>query len=623
MVKEEIKKAILFATKDFDLGELSFVVEHPGDETKGDYATNVAMVGFRTSPPAVIPAKAGIYTDGSRIESGMTGGGGSYNSPRELAEKIKESLDKDENLKKIVDKIEIAGPARLPDGQGFINFWLKKDYLLTELSEILKAGDDYGKTEWAKGKTFEVEHTSPNPNKAMHLGHLRNNVTGMAIANLFEAGGAKVIRDAVDNNRGIAIAKLMWGYLKFAKKDGDEGKDIEYWFTHQDEWSTPDDLGLRPDRFVDEYYVKGSEDFKNKPVEEEVRQIVVDWEAEDKKTWALWKIVLDYSYAGQALTLARLGNQWDRVWHEHEHYKEGKVWVEKGIKKGVFKVLPDGAVLTNLEKFGLTDTIVIKSDGTALYITQDLALTALKRKTYKADKLYWVIGPEQSLDLKQMFAVCEQLGIGKVTDFTHIPYGYMSIKGQGKMSSRAGNVVYIDQLLDMASEEIKKVTKKRDYSKAEEDETAEILGVGSVKYSILKVGRMTNMAFDLESSISFEGDSGPYLNYVYVRTLGVAKKAGKTDLTIGNKDLNESETSLLRYLCRFPEIVTSAGEDMSPNIICSYLFELAQKFNIFYGQGPIVGSGVAEGRRLALNKAVGRTIKNGLRLLGIKVVEKM
>jgi len=565
---------------------IDFVVEHPADESHGDYATNVAMM--------------------------MEG------NPRELAQGLAEKLKKSAVLGGVVDlpRIEVAGP-------GFINFWLKEDWLLSEAGEVTQLSDEYGKGNWGKGQIYEVEHTSPNPNKAMHLGHLRNNVTGMAVANLFEAGGVKVIRDAVDNNRGIAIAKLMWGFLKFAKKDGKETEDVDYWHLHQDEWQTPEDKGMRPDRFVDELYVKGAEDSKNKPVEEKVRKLVVDWEAENKTTWALWRNVLDYSYEGQAMTLARLGNRWDKVWHEHEHYKEGKAWVDKGIKKKIFKVLPDGAVLTDLSKFGLTDTIVIKSDGTALYITQDLALTSLKKKTYKADRLFWVIGPEQSLDLKQMFAVCEQLGIGKVRDFTHIPYGYMSIKGQGKMSSRTGNVVYIDQLLDLAKDEISKVIEERGFTEKEEESVSEKLGVGSVKYSILKVGRMTDMAFDLASSISFEGDSGPYLNYVYVRTKGVARKANDDKAEVIIDELSDTEKSILRWIARFSEVVESAGKDLAPNLVCSYLFELSQKYNSFYSKNPIAGGGRYKGRRLTINNAVGQIIKTGLKLLGIEVVEKM
>ena len=576
--------------------EVDFVVEHPADETKGDFASNVALQQLRS-----------------------LGGQAMFKNPRELAESIVEKLKIDKELGEVVDvsRIEVAGP-------GFINFWLKEGWLLSEAGKVSQLGDEYGKGSWGKGKVYEVEHTSPNPNKAMHIGHLRNNVTGMALANIFEAGGIKVIRDEIDNNRGIAIAKLMWGYLKFAKKDKKEITDMKYWNDHQDEWETPEEKGMRPDLFVDELYVKGSEDYKvSEEIENSIKKLVVDWENEDESTWALWKKVLDYSYQGQNLTLERLGNKWDKIWREHEHYKAGKDMVTSGLKKGVFKKLPDGAIITQLEKYGIPDTVVVKKDETSLYITQDLALTKLKKETFHADRIFWVIGPEQSLAMKQVFCVSEQLGIGKVAEFTHVPYGYISIKGKGKMSSRTGNVVYIDQLLDLAREEIVEKIKDRGFSKKEEGIISEKLGIGSVKYSILKVGRLTDMDYDLETSISFEGDSGPYLNYVYVRTKGVMKKVGNEKVDVVTDELSETEKSVLRWITRFPEAVESAGKDLSPNLVCSYLFELSQKYNLFYGKNQIAGGGKFMGRRLAINNAVGQIIKNGLKLLGIEVVEKM
>ena len=573
--------------------DIDFVVEHPADESKGDWAANIALVMFQELK--------------------------TIKNPRELAEKIVVELKKSEVLGEVVDlsRVEVAGP-------GFINFWVKESWLLSEASKVSQLGDEYGKGGWGKGKIYEVEHTSPNPNKAMHIGHLRNNVTGMALANIFEAGGIKVIRDEIDNNRGIAIAKLMWGYLKFAKKDKKEITDMKYWNDHQDEWETPEDKGIRPDLFVDELYVKGSEDYKvSEEIENSIKKLVVDWENEDKSTWALWKKVLDYSYQGQNLTLARLRNKWDKIWREHEHYKAGKAMVTAGLKKGVFKKLPDGAIITQLEKYGIPDTVVVKKDGTSLYITQDLALTKLKKETFHANRIFWVIGPEQSLAMRQVFCVSEQLGIGKVSEFTHIPYGYITIKGRGKMSSRTGNVVYIDQLLDLAKEEIVEKIKDRGFSKKETEVISEKLGIGSVKYSILKVGRLTDMDYDLETSISFEGDSGPYLNYVYVRVKGVMKKVGNEKSDVVADELSETEKSVLRWIARFPEAVESAGKDLAPNLICSYLFELSQKYNSFYGKNQIADGGKFMGRRLAINNAVGQIIKNGLKLLGIEVVEKM
>jgi len=568
---------------------LGFDIEATGNPEFGDYTSNVAM------------------TDRSLITT--------HGSPRKSAEAIVEKLKLNKDLSDVVDKIDIAGP-------GFINFWLKKDVLVESLEQIEEEKDKYGILDVGKGKIWGIEHTSPNPNKAMHLGHLRNNVTGMAIANIAEACGYKVIRDCIDNDRGIAIAKLMWGYLKFAKKDGNQDSDIGYWYSHQDEWQTPEDLKTRPDRFVDQFYVKGSVDFEaDKSVEEKVRALVVDWEAEEPKTWALWKKVLDYSYQGQEMTLKRLGNIWDKVWHEHEHYKIGKKMVELGLKKGIFKKLEDRAIITDLDKYKLTDTVVTKSDGTALYITQDLALTELKKKTFRADKLFWVIGPEQSLAMQQVFAVCEQLGIGKKEDFVHLAYGYMSIKGQGKMSSRLGNVIYIDDLLDLAKAKVKKIMDGGSLGEKEIDEISEIVGVGAVKYSILKVGRLQDMAFDINESVSVEGNSGPYLQYTVARTNSVLAKSKKTG-ELKSVGLNQEELLVLRALVKYPETIEQCTKMYSPNLLCNYLYDLASKFNSFYNQDKIIGSQNQE-FRIMLTAGVGQVLKNGLKLLGIETPERM
>ncbi len=583
-IKNEIVKVLHEISK-----EKAVSLEFPENSEFGDFTTNIALV-------LASKEKA---------------------NPKYLAKSIVGKLGEKHNLKSIIDKIEIAGP-------GFINFWLKRDALVDNLIEIASEKEKYGSSTFGKGEIWGIEHTSPNPNKAMHLGHLRNNVTGMAIANLAEACGYKVIRDCIDNDRGIAIAKLMWGYLKFGRKDGKTDADINSWFEHQEEWQTPDDLNLRPDRFVDLFYVKGSTDFEaNEEVEERVRKIVVDWEADEPKTWALWKKVLAYSYQGQEMTLKRLGNIWDKVWHEHEHYREGKKFVEEGLKKGIFKKLDDGAAVTDLAKYKLSDTIVMKSDGTALYITQDLALTKLKKDTFKADKLFWVIGPEQSLAMQQMFAVCEQLGIGKREEFIHLAYGYMSIKGQGKMSSRLGNVIYIDELLDLAKAKVKKIMDGADINATEIEKISEEVGVGAVKYSILKVGRLQDIAFDINESVSVEGNSGPYLQYTVARTNSVlAKVKGeRQELKVGG-GLNEEEMTVLRSLIRFQGVVELSVKNYSPNLLCNYLYELASKFNSFYNIHKIIG-GENEEFRLALTGGVGQVLKNGLKILGISTPEKM
>ncbi len=516
-------------------------------------------------------------------------------------------------------------------GSGFINFTLSDKYLKQVVYDILN-DQNFGSSDIGKNKIWAIEHTSPNPNKSMHLGHLRNNVTGMAIANLWEQIGVKVIRDAVDNDRGIAIARLMWGYLKFGHKQGKTITDLEYWFKHQDEWFTPAEKNLRPDKFMDELYFLASQDFKNDPiVEQKIRQLVIDWEAHSETTWALWKKVMDYAHRGQDMTLKRLGNKWDKVWHEHEHYELGKELVLAGLAQGVFRKLDDGAILTDLQTYGLADTIVQKSDGTSLYITQDLALTKLKKQTHNADRLFWVVGPEQSLALKQMYAVCEQLGFAKLDDLIHIPYGFMSIKDQGKMSSRQGNVVYIDDLIDQAKAAVLQVMNRDNFTLKEIEELSELVAVGAVKYSILKVARTTDTAFDFKQSLRLDGNSGPYLQYTYARAKSVLAKA-KVDLkTLEDKARLSAEIPLsieanlvMRLIYRFPDVIQQAAEEYEPSLLATFLHELAKKYNSFYSKQQIL---VTDEKikifRLSLTLAVAKVMAKGLIILGIDAPERM
>ncbi|MDH5442225.1 MAG: arginine--tRNA ligase [Candidatus Nomurabacteria bacterium] len=581
-IQETIKKILTDALTTLDVAVSSgaIVLEHPTELSHGDFSANIAMS---------LAKKEG-------------------KNPREFAEQILAEIEK--NLPTEIISVAVAGP-------GFINFKLADKFFADSLGEITKQGDDFGKNNNTH-ETWVIEHTSPNPNKAMHLGHLRNNLTGMAIANVAEWNGAHVIRDMVDNNRGIAIAKLMWGYLKFAKKD-DENTDVDYWFDHQGEWETPDDQGIRPDRFVDALYVRGSEDFKIPDVEKIVRDFVVRWEADDQKIRALWQTVLDYSTQGQQMTLDRLGNKWDYKWHEHEHYQQGKDLVAEGLSKGIFQKLDDGAILTNLESYNIPDTIVQKSDGTALYITQDLALTRLKKEKYNADKLFWVIGPEQSLAMKQMFAVSEQLGTGNFSDFIHIPYGWMSLKGQGKMSSREGTVVYIDDMIDEAKAKVMERLENKD------DALAEMVALGAVKFFILKVGRNQDTAFDVDESISIEGDSGPYLQYTYARCRSMLEKAHNLEIEPLSSIPDKWEiTDVERLLYRFPEIIEKSLVDYAPHHVAQYLIDIAHAFNSFYGNTKIVDADdVTSPYKLAITSAVSQVIKNGLEILGIESPERM
>ncbi len=588
-MKNKLEKIIKEALKNLEIDIESISLEHPAEIIHGDYSTNVAL------------------SCAKKLEQ----------NPKVLAEKIVSELLK--NKSDEIEKIEIAGP-------GFINFYLSKEFFTNSIKEICEEKENFGKTKIFDGQTWAIEYASPNPNKAMHLGHLRNVLTGVSVCKLLEANGAHVIREMVDNNRGIAIAKLMWGYLVGAKKDGTRVEDISCWTEHQNEWQEPSDVGATPDRFVDTLYVVGANEYETDPaVAEKIKKLVVLWENKNKDIWKLWEKVLSYAYEGQKKTLSRLGARFDFVWHEHEHYEEGKSFVEKGLKKGIFKKLEDGAILSDLEKMGLTDTVVVKKDGTALYITQDLALTDLKKKKHNATKMIWIIGPEQSLAMNQLFAICEQLGVGMRSEFIHLAYGYMSIKGQGKMSSRKGNVMYLDDVLDEAKNKIKEIMKDRVSADVLEKDS-EIIAHSAITLGILKAGRMTDIAFDLDDALRLEGDTGPYLEYSTVRAFSLVKKAHDEGFTKYNFKPKGLEISALeKHLYRYPEIVERAGVELSPSTIANYLIELAGLFNGFYAQGQIIDSSDKEMTlyKVAITDAFANTMKNGLSLLGISVPEKM
>lgn len=512
---------------------------------------------------------------------------------------------------------------------GFVNIYFTATAKTQHLTDINHLGADFGKNKLHQGEKWVIEHTSPNPNKAMHLGHLRNNLVGMGIVRLLKQSGAEVVSDAVYNNRGIAIAKVMYGYLAHMKQVANIPTDISYWAEHQSEWFTPEEKGVKPDVFVTECYVLGERDIKeNEEINQIVRQMVVDWEAGDVTVWKLWELMLEYAYAGINRTLARLYSHWDKVWYEHEHYQNGKEYVERGLAEDIFVELTDGAVLTNIEAgYGLPETILLKNDGTSLYITQDIALTDLKKKTYQADKLVWVIGPEQSMALKQLFAVCEQLGIGKLNDFTHVTYGYVGLRDESgafkKMSSRAGTVVLIDDVIDTVKETIKtRLQADAKHDIETQEKLAERLALAAVKFAFLKSDRTQEMSFDVEQSVDIHGDSGMYVLYSYVRTQSILRKANVGGAIIFPESLGE-EADLVRSLIYFNDVVKKAIDDLSVHHVAQYLLEVAGEFNRWYAKEIILDGGANEAYKLTIVQAVAVVIKNSLELLGIETVDEL
>lgn len=595
-MRDETEKCIRDALTRFleerALPHIPFQIEHTGSKEHGDMTTALAFLLTKELQKA----------------------------PLQIAEDIASYLRAQDIPG--VQKIEAAGA-------GFLNIYMNGTYYGKVLSALLFQPQDFGKNTEKEGEVWAIEHTSPNPNKAMHLGHLRNNLVGMSIGQVLSWCGAKVIFDAIDNDRGIAIAKLMWGYLSLMRKKTGTPIDLAYWDAHREAWYTPEEKEMLPDVFVSVCYVAGDSACKDPEVEQAVRELVVQWEEGNELVWKVWSHVLGYAHEGIDRTLTRLGNRWDHVWHEHEHYQKGKEFVEKGLVQGVFQRLADGAVLTNLEAYHIPDTVLLKRDGTSLYITQDLALTALKKEKYRADHLVWVIGPDQSLALQQLFAVCEQLGIGKISEFTHVAYGYVTLKnksgGVQKMSSRAGTVVLIDDVIDSVREALRSTmhSTERIRTDEERDILAEQLALAAVKFSILKTERTQDMSFDVERSVETKGDSGIYVMYTYVRTQSILQKAR----ALGKKGMVPQELthglSVMKIVRLFPLVVLRAEKDLSVHHIAQYVLELAGAFNHWYATEAILDGGADEAQKIAVVEATGHVLKNSLMLMGITTVDEM
>lgn len=609
------------------------VLEHPlrqaqGKLDFGDYSVNLALILFgRLKKKPENPA-----------------------NPFDLANTLVNTW-RSAGLPEEVAKIEVAPP-------GFINLWLQNSHLISQLQQVLDKKDRYGRADGLTGKKILLEHTSPNPQTTITLGHLRNNFLGMSVSRILEFSGAKVTKDCIVNDRGIHLCRAIWGYLVFGRRgSGLKKKELlnfrevtdqqlkkltkktnweEFlaaWVKKKSAWWQPAELRLKPDHANLIWYVLGSRAYElSEKVKKQVEEILIAWEAKNKDVRKAWGQILDWSAKGYAETYQRIGSLHDWVWHESNHWQKGKDIVKEGLKKKVFR-RSEGAIVTNLSKYGLSDTVVVKTDGTALYLTQDLALTKLKCQKFPGDLYIWDIGAEQTLYFKQMFAVCEELGIGRQDKFFHLSYALINFKGGGKMATRKGDVVMADEIIDELQGRALKIIKASNQelrgklNQKQLESLAEKVAVGAVKYSLLKFSRDTTIYFDIDESLALEGNSGPYLQYTHARCRSVLRRAKifNSQFPISNLNWKDEELAILRTIYQFPEVVLAAGQNYAPNLICNFLFDLASKFNLFYNKHSILKAGDPElvKRRLALTVAVGQILKNGLGLLGIETPERM
>lgn len=519
-------------------------------------------------------------------------------SPAEVAKEMSQKI----KPAGVVEKIVSAGP--------YLNFFLTKEKIIsTVLGQILKENKKYGNSKILKKEKIMIEYVSPNANKPLHLGHLRNGLVGEAVANLLEAIGAKVVRTSLVNDRGAHVCKSMVAYKHWGDK------------------KTPVTEKIKGDHFVGNFYVLFAQEVaENKELEDEVRKMLEQWEAGDKKVLALWKKMTSWVLKGFEQTYKRVGIKFDKIYFESKIYKEGKKIILDGLKQGKFVKDQTGAALVKLGE-GLSDKVLLRADGTALYVTQDLYLAKLKFDEYKLTRSIYCVGSEQELYLKQLFKILEILGYGWAKNLYHLSHGMIYLP-EGKMKSRAGTVVdadeFMDKLEDYAAEEIKS---RHDFlSEKETAGRAAEIALAALKYFILQVDPKTDMHFDPKKSLSFVGRTGPYLEYSHARICSIIRKAKiKTAGKIDFGRLGEKwERDLVLHLAKFPEILEKAARGYNPAILANYLYDLAKTFSDFYRDVQVIKADPETRKaRVALVHAVRIVLARGLNLLGISAPEAM
>ncbi len=517
--------------------------------------------------------------------------------------------------------------------KGFLNMVIKKGHWVSALNNIL-ADDNFGKkTPTAESPLYMVEYSSPNTNKPLHLGHVRNNLLGSSLCRILEACGLRVVKTNIVNDRGIHICKSMLAWKLFGNGE------------------TPENSGKKGDHLVGDYYVKFDKEYraqvkelmaqgqseedakKNAPLMVEAQQMLKKWEDGDKEVRALWEMMNNWVYAGFDETYKRMGVSFDKIYYESQTYLDGKAKVNEGLEKGVFYRREDGSVWADLTKDGLDEKLLLRADGTSVYMTQDIGTAQQRFRDYDISRMIYVVGNEQNYHFQVLSILLDRLGFKWGKDLVHFSYGMVELP-EGKMKSREGTVVDADDLMDKMVEDAKQMSlelgKLQDCSEAEVDEVARICGLGALKYFILKVDPRKNMMFDPKESIDFNGNTGPFIQYTHARICSVLRKATEMGITLPNKlneDLQISDTEgvLIQALASYPDVVAQAGKEFSPALIANYIYDLVKQFNSFYHDFSILKEENEDVRafRLLLSKSVAKVVKSGMGLLGIEVPERM
>ena len=517
--------------------------------------------------------------------------------------------------------------------KGFLNLIIAPSCWVELLNDI-HADAHYGIKEVGEdSKLVMIEYSSPNTNKPLHLGHVRNNLLGHSLSKIMAANGNKVVKTNIVNDRGIHICKSMLAWAKYGKGE------------------TPESSGKKGDHLVGDYYVAFDKHYKAELAElkgkgmsdeeaeassvlmKEAREMLVKWEANDPEVRALWNKMNGWVYTGFDETYKRLGVSFDKIYYESDTYLEGKEKVDEGLAKGLFFKKEDGSVWADLTKEGLDQKLLLRADGTSVYMTQDIGTAKMRFSDYSIDQMIYVVGNEQNYHFQVLSILLDKLGFAWGKDLVHFSYGMVELP-EGKMKSREGTVVdaddLMDEMIDTAKETSKELGKLDHISDEEANEIARIVGLGALKYFILKVDARKNMTFNPKESIDFNGNTGPFIQYTYARIQSVLRKAKEAGMVLPKSvdvttEISEKERGLIQLVADFAVIVDQAGKDYSPSGIANYIYELVKEYNQFYHDFSILREEDEKVKlfRLVLSQTVAETIKNGMDLLGIEVPDRM
>ena len=561
-------------------------------------------------------------------------------SPEQTAEDIGKWLVEHEmwgDVKGIVSRYNVV--------KGFLNLVVAPEAWLQLLNDI-DQDENFGYKAPSESEALcMIEYSSPNTNKPLHLGHVRNNLLGWSLAKIMEANGWKVVKTNIVNDRGIHICKSMLAWQKWGNGE------------------TPESSGKKGDHLIGDYYVLFDKHYREEikqlvadgmdeeqakleaPLIKEAREMLVKWEQNDPEVRNLWKMMNDWVYAGFDETYKALGVSFDKIYYESETYLAGKKKVEEGLEKGLFFRKDDGSVWADFTDEGLDQKLLLRSDGTSVYMTQDIGTAQMRFEDYPIDKMIYVVGNEQNYHFQVLSLLLDRLGFKWGKELVHFSYGMVELPN-GKMKSREGTVVDADELVaamisDARQMSEDKVNKLEGISDEERNEIARIVGMGALKYFILKVDARKNMLFNPEESIDFNGNTGPFIQYTHARIRSILRKSlspnsspsreGNSEMTSATPSLSgegrggAKEVALIQKLNEFPVVVEQAGKDYSPSGIANYCYELTKEFNQFYHDYSILNAESEEAKqvRLMIARNVAKTLKNGMALLGIEVPERM